>query len=1125
MIDRRNQTKRLLFGGLVLGSFAAIWLALSEVILFLVGTGTARLEGAPGILLLHNSLSILAIGPLVGLILACAVTAVHLAATRLAGRRLREPVWKARLYLLLCLPLVAAAVNEAFGGPWISQIRGVTWIALGVGLALMACLWGVARIVIHVADRLATGHASRPLRCAAPILSLVGSLGFLLADLLVLPRLYPFFHWVAAGLALVAAWLAAGATYLALGRAPRRHVGPLARPMVAVIFSTVILGLGLMGHRAIGRSNMVRGLIFERSALASKALTISARAGLLPSPEPILATHSPPTPRRQPRPGGKPLVEGADVVLITVDALRADRLGMAGHRRRLGGKSKSITPNMDEIFGKGLRFFRAYTPTPRTSYAVLSLFTGLPLHTLSQLGIDRLWPTLAEVLATRGGYQTAGFFPEAIFTIDRSRFARYQSNHLGFQYFKFENEDLPAKARTDQVIHYLDTEASKGSAKAFRPHFLWVHYFDPHEPYVVRKGFEHFGTSPLERYEAEIAYVDSEIGRLVEAIRRRRSRVLFVLTSDHGEEFGEHGGTNHGSSLFDEQVRVPLLFAGPGIADREVQAPVSLTAVASTLLEWLGVPAPSPMGDAPNLDDLLREGERFAPPVLACVDQQRMIAKGQHKLIQDRGRSYLALYNLKDDPGERRPLKIDGAGEARRQASRLLGHLEQRLRDLGRMGRFGQSPEVGPLNVALSASDVERRRKASRFALRQALRGTLDADDRQALVRAVSRDADPEVRHRLLATLALMGDQSDSSPEALTAILGRWDLPEDLRLAMGVALARAGHEAALPSLATLLPRVRSLDHRLAIVRAMARVHLATPRSVDALAEALSDYELSVPVLRTLASLRSHPAAADAVTRAVPEIHALLARRPEHLGHRLEALAALACVGTGEARELLGKWLSMEPDRGLRARGFTWLLSRERGGDIVTPLVPLQGPGTEAPKGACLPQLGCRMEPTAMEISAALPHGSRAPARAIWLAVEPTPTSSPEVTVNGLPVPLDMVPMARLPADGVSSICSLGEPLTVLQAVLPVPLVPGAHALVRLRDPSGLGKVIRGITLVDKPANGAADESHSPTDRVPAAFPQNQDALPPGTLGPTPSPASPPSARPGSRVAPSGSLGR
>ena len=122
---------------------------------------------------------------------------------------------------------------------------------------------------------------------------------------------------------------------------------------------------------------------------------------------------------------------------------------------------------------------------------------------------------------------------------------------------------------------------------------MWVHFFEPHEPYETHPGIA-FGDTALDRYDGEIAYVDRALGRLLAYIHRTRPRAIVAITADHGEEFGDHGGRYHGTSVYEEQVRVPLVVVGPGVrAGASVDEPVQTIDLVPTVLSALGIPRPA----------------------------------------------------------------------------------------------------------------------------------------------------------------------------------------------------------------------------------------------------------------------------------------------------------------------------------------------------------------------------------------------------------------------------------------------------------------------------------------------------------------------------------------------------
>ena len=247
-----------------------------------------------------------------------------------------------------------------------------------------------------------------------------------------------------------------------------------------------------------------------------------------------------------------------NVVLITVDTLRADHLSSYGYHLR-------TSPNMDQLARDGLRFDRAYTPIPMTGPAHFSMFTGRypQEHGVRINGValpdDSKWLTVPQVLR-RFGY-TSGAFVSAWPLIGRlTRLHRdfdYYDEELGRSYQVFHSMRW-AEDVTRPALRWLDDH------KDTKNLFLWVHYFDPHEPYNLREEFadpeqvgEPHPQAPehkkevrerIRRYDSEIGYADMHIGRLLSRIDRlgMRDNTLVVLLSDHGEGLGEHGFVGHG---------------------------------------------------------------------------------------------------------------------------------------------------------------------------------------------------------------------------------------------------------------------------------------------------------------------------------------------------------------------------------------------------------------------------------------------------------------------------------------------------------------------------------------------------------------------------------------------------
>ncbi|MCB9849987.1 MAG: tetratricopeptide repeat protein [Phycisphaerales bacterium] len=280
---------------------------------------------------------------------------------------------------------------------------------------------------------------------------------------------------------------------------------------------------------------------------------------------------------------------GGNLLLITLDTTRADRLGCYGN--------KSIeTPNLDGLARAGALFTHAYTPVPVTLPSHSTMMTGLyPSHhgarinALTALADNHV--TLAETLAGKG-YQTAAFV--SAFVLDR-RFGIAQ----GFDTYniKLETEtehwaaiaERRGDATCDAALAWLEQSRS-----ADKPFFMWVHFFDAHWRYQPPSPFaEQYKDFP---YDGEIAFVDAQVGRLLDALRESGALkdTLVVVAGDHGESLGQHNEESHGTLVYDPTMHVPLIFSGgPTLASKGVylDAPVNLVDLAPTTLSLLGMPA------------------------------------------------------------------------------------------------------------------------------------------------------------------------------------------------------------------------------------------------------------------------------------------------------------------------------------------------------------------------------------------------------------------------------------------------------------------------------------------------------------------------------------------------------
>ena len=279
------------------------------------------------------------------------------------------------------------------------------------------------------------------------------------------------------------------------------------------------------------------------------------------------------------------------VVLLTLDTTRSDHLGAYG-------AEGANTPVLDDLATRGVRYARAIAPSPLTLPAHASLLTGLdpPEHGVRDNGVAVLpadLPTLATTLSQRG-YATGAFVASRVldrrFGLDRG-FDVYGDRMTAELIGQYGYPERDAGAVTGAALAWTS------QLPAGKPYFLWVHYYDPHAPYQppgMRTGSEH------DRYAAEIAYVDREIGRLLANLPAGERLVAAV--GDHGEMLGEHGESGHGIFLYRAALEVPMILAGPGIpAGTVVEETVATRRLAPTLLRLLGDKAALPGPGLPGL--------------------------------------------------------------------------------------------------------------------------------------------------------------------------------------------------------------------------------------------------------------------------------------------------------------------------------------------------------------------------------------------------------------------------------------------------------------------------------------------------------------------------------------------
>ncbi len=391
-----------------------------------------------------------------------------------------------------------------------------------------------------------------------------------------------------------------------------------------------------------------------------------------------------------------PAPRASHVLLISMDVTRRDRLGFHGGPAR--------TPNLDALAAAGVVFEHALAPTPVTLPSHATLLTGTypPRHGVRDNGTFRLAPgsaTLAGTLRAAGlrtGAVVSAFVLDAQFGLDQgfeSYDDRFQTGLGGM----LGREERSATATTDAALRWLDVRGDG----AF---FLFVHYFDPHHPYAPPEPFASQADHP---YDGEIAYMDAQIGRLLEGLRQREllDTTLVIATADHGESLGEHGEETHGIFVYQSTLAVPLVLRGPGLpAGRRVAGEVSLADVTPTVLDLLGHPIGAHVQGRSLVQAL--DGDPQVPTRPIYLEAH----SGAHSfgwapltaLVQDHHKFIAAprpeLYDLRADPRETRNLVEQDPERVRTMGERLAAL----ARELG--AGSASAPAAAPL------ADEDRRR-------------------------------------------------------------------------------------------------------------------------------------------------------------------------------------------------------------------------------------------------------------------------------------------------------------------------------------------------------------------------------------------------------------------------------
>jgi len=413
-----------------------------------------------------------------------------------------------------------------------------------------------------------------------------------------------------------------------------------------------------------------------------------------------------------------------NVVLVTIDTIRADHFGFEGY-------ATARTPNLDRFAQSGAYFWSCTAPVPVTLPSHASILTGTnPVyHGARDNGLYGVAPdneTLAEILSAQG-YTTAAF-------VSGYPLIRRFGLDQGFEVYDddLKSDDLypwtaaaprdsanqmaerPADATTRAAVSWLEG--------AKEPFFAWIHYFDPHHSHRPPPPYNDiFFEQP---YDGEIAFVDEQFGRVLAVLRDRKvqDRTVVVVTGDHGEGLGDHGEDTHAMLAYDTTLRVPLIAHLPGTttAHQAIRAPVGVIDIVPTLLDFLGLEVPAPVAGISLLP--LLNGGNIPERTLYFETEAGYNIFGWAKIhgVRSSGWKLIRsvrdeLYDLEADPGEARNLADERPDQVAGLAARLTELKRQQaapqaIREASRLAPSDETQELlaalGYLSVSSPAEDV-----------------------------------------------------------------------------------------------------------------------------------------------------------------------------------------------------------------------------------------------------------------------------------------------------------------------------------------------------------------------------------------------------------------------------------
>lgn len=613
-------------------------------------------------------------------------------------------------------------------------------------------------------------------------------------------------------------------------------------------------------------------------------------------------------------------VDKPNVVIVTLDTTRADRLGAYGCRA-------ARTPVLDALAGRGALFEQCATVAPLTLPAHSTIFTGLPptFHGVRVNGNTALsdeQTTLAEVMASRG-YACGAFI--AAFVLDGRWGLKQGFDHYDdrFDLKKYKQLDLGAVQRPGNEI--MDAALAWLEGRKDTPFFAWIHLYDPHTPYAPPEPYySRFAPGgPAGLYDGEIAFMDEQIGRLTSWLERtgldRRTILLFV--GDHGEGLGSHGESSHGYFIYDYAQRVPLIVVTPLAKGRGVRvtSQVSTVDVFATILELAGMSVPAGrqgrslvplMFGRKEAKEESAYGESMAPNIQFGWAPLKALRTVRYKFI-DAPR--LELYDLEKDPAESvniagpnpalvrdfkarldRFVEESGRGAPKLQAADLDKETMARLSALGYIGapvaskKSGGGAPADPKDKLLVYESVQR---AGEMIMGERY------DEAAVLLEATLR-SDPDIAQALLllATCRSETGKMEEAKEALLHILG--SEPENIQALISLANILMS-EGRMEEVAAVCKQTLAVDEKSVQAHMLlGEVYMAEEKHAEALPFLEEAFEIQPKLTQNGLNLAACLIGLDQFERAEPLLKSVIAENPRF---------PFANFNLGLLYEGLGRW--------------------------------------------------------------------------------------------------------------------------------------------------------------------------------------------------------------------------